>query len=110
MSGGYKLEEEGEVIALTHFVLVKLNNGESCVEIQPRAKELLSRCVGVIDGFEAAEVHINCFEREQNYDLMLEMQMKNDQTLKEYLPHRLHKEFVEYLAPKAASKVTFDRE
>ena len=95
---------------MTHFVLVKRKEGESCPEIKQRAHELLSRCVGEIDGFEAAEVHVNCFEREQNYDLMLEMRMKNDQTLRKYLPHRLHQEFIDYLSPKTVSKVTFDRE
>ena len=95
---------------MTQFVLVKLKDGESRVEIQRRAKELLSRCVGEIEGFESVEVHVNCFERERNYDLMLEMHMKDDKTLREYIPHRLHKEFLEYLTPKEVSKVTFDRE
>ena len=95
---------------MIHYVLIKLKEGEPVPEIVPRAKELLSRCVGEIEGFESVEVYPNCFQREQNYDIMLEMRMKNSDTMREYLPHRLHREFVEYLAPKAADKVTFDRE
>lgn len=95
---------------MKHFVLIKLKEGELGPEVVKRAKELLSRCIGAIDGFEAVEAYTNCFPREENYDLMLEMRMKSDSTLREYLPHRLHKEFIEYIAPKTASKITFDRE
>ena len=93
-----------------HYVLAKLKEGECPREIAPKAKELLSKCIGAIDGFEAVEVYPNCFPREQNYDLMLEMRMKDAETLDRYLPHRLHEEFVQYIAPKTEAKVTFDRE
>lgn len=95
---------------MKHIVMVKLKDGALTDELITRVKELLSRCVGVIDGFEAAEVFPNSYPREGNYDLMLEMDMQGPKTLEEYLPHRLHKEFVEYIAPSTVSRITFDRE
>lgn len=98
---------------MKHYVLLRFKDHGSDKESSnlSRAnisKEILGKLIGEVDGFKDVKVYVNCIDREDNYDLMIEMDLANEKALNEYLDHPYHKEFIAYMINKIESKVSFD--
>ena len=95
---------------MKHYLLLKFNIGLSISESANTARELLGRLVGSVEGFLSVRVYENCIDREDNFDLMIEMDLAGKEALYAYLEHPYHVEFVRHMKNKVAKKISFDRE
>ncbi len=93
---------------MKHYVLLKFKKGQLSEEISVMAQQILGKLVEAVEEIKTVTVHTNCVNRQDNYDLMVEMDLANKETLQTYLDHPYHKEFIEYVKDKVEAKVSFD--
>lgn len=92
---------------MRHYVLLKFEQGYLNDEIVDYIKVVFDN-ISEIRGIESVIVHNNCFDRESNMDIMIEMNIRDEEILKLYLNHELHIEFAKKMNDHLISKVSFD--
>lgn len=93
---------------MKHYVLLKLKADKFHEGIVSVSREILGKLVGEVSGLISVNVHTNCIDRADNYDLMIEMDLANEETLYTYLDHPYHQEFIDYMGHRIETKVSFD--
>ncbi len=96
---------------MKHYIIVKFNSevekskiGEMAVEI----KNLFDK-TKEIDGVHEISVYKNCIDRDNRYDLMIEMDMEKS-ALTAYDESKWHAQWKKEYGHLLASKTIFDRE
>ena len=93
---------------MKHYLILKLRESEAVPQVAAKARSVLGHLPEELDGVRSVLAVRNCVPREENHDLMIEMDFRDEEVLQEYLKHPRHKEFIAFAAPLVASKVTFD--
>lgn len=91
---------------ITHIVLFKLNNPEDAHEVKQRLDALPAQIAEI----KHYDVGINILSSERNYDVSLISQFETLETMEAYQVHPAHKDFVDYIKPRAASIIAVDYE
>ena len=96
---------------MRHFVFMRFEKDYFDKAVFEYIEETFSRLQSVLpEEILACRVRQNCVERESNMDLMIEMELKNRQSLELYLKHPLHLAIGERMNSYITSRCSFDCE
>ena len=93
---------------MRHFIIIKLKDRSTRSEIAEKARAIFERTLQ-IDGVESVEVHENCVDRPNRYDIMIEMNMRPE-VLPVYDASEPHLEWKRFCDPLLEKKTVFDCE
>ena len=92
---------------MIHYVLLKLKNGLT-EETKAIFESTYASLTVELDGLKSAEVRYNCVTRDQNMDVMVRMEMRDEAVLKEYIAHPLHVGLVNSTKEIVSTVISFD--
>ena len=93
-----------------HIIVWKLIDGIDKQSVKQEIKSKLEGLVGKIDGLVKMEININPLESSSG-DLSMDSVFENEQSLKDYQVHPLHKEIANGLVrPNVCERLSFDYE
>lgn len=96
---------------MKHYVLLKFEPDYFDEEVFHYLRTTFSRLQSVMaDEIFSCRVSKNCVERESNMDVMIELELKDPESLLKYLNHPLHRAVGERMDCHVLSRVSFDRE
>ena len=94
---------------MRHFVCMKFEPGFfSPAVFEEIAAAFAALREALPEEILACTVHKNVVEREQNMDLMIEMELKDAGSLEKYLPHPLHRGIGKKMDPHIVKIASFD--
>ena len=93
---------------MTHYLLLKFNSTASVDYCKSIVAQAFSELKHAIPDIRGADIYYNVIARDSNMDIMVQMDLKDEATLSEYLNHKLHKELIEKIHDKIDIRVTFD--
>lgn len=95
---------------MRHFVLLKYEEDDYLTdEVFAELKAAYEEVAATIDGVDDMQVFKNCcFPRETNMNVMVSFDVKDEETLKYYLGHPLHRAIAAKNDPHVKLRVTFD--
>ena len=96
---------------MKHFVIFKFEDGYMNDEVIDHAKVTFNSLKEALpeDIFDV-KIHKNIVERLFNGDLMVEMDVKNEDSLRTYLVHPIHVALTDVWGPHIQSRLSFDYE
>ena len=93
-----------------HIIVWKLIDGIDKQSVKQEIKSKLEGLVGKIDGLVKMEININALDSSSG-DLSMDSVFENEQALKDYQEHPLHKEIANGLVrPNVCERLSFDYE
>lgn len=93
-----------------HIIVWKLIDGIDKQSVKQEIKSKLEGLVGKIDGLVKMEININALDSSSG-DLSMDSVFENEQALKDYQVHPLHKEIANGLVrPNVCERLSFDYE
>ena len=93
-----------------HIIVWKLIDGIDKQSVKQEIKSKLEGLVGKIDGLVKMEININALDSSSG-DLSMDSVFENEQALKNYQVHPLHKEIANGLVrPNVCERLSFDYE
>jgi len=93
---------------MKHYVLLKFKPNYYNKDVLDFTKNIFYKIKDSLDGILNVKVFNNCVERNSNMDIMIEMELKDEDVLVEYLKHELHMKFVSVVNEHLVIKVSFD--
>lgn len=93
---------------LKHFVIFKFEDNfftEDNYKEYCNAFEIIK---STFDGILDVKIHKNCIDRPANLDLMIEMDLKDETVLPQYLNHEEHIRMGQKYNPHVTNRVSFD--
>ena len=91
-----------------HIIVWKLIDGIDKQSVKQEIKSKLEGLVGKIDGLVKMEININALDSSSG-DLSMDSVFENEQALKDYQVHPLHKEIANGLVrPNVCERLSFD--
>ena len=108
----YNIEKTtlGEELMVKHIIVWKLIDGIDKQSVKQEIKSKLEGLVGKIDGLVKMEININALDSSSG-DLSMDSVFENEQALKDYQVHPLHKEIANGLVrPNVCERLSFDYE
>lgn len=94
---------------MRHYVLFKFKPRCFTEDLLNYIKDAYTE-IEKLENIEEANVYCNCVERDLNMDIMIELKLKDKDTLKYYLESDLHKNFAKNLDDRVLTRVSFDCE
>lgn len=95
-------------MTLQHYVLFKLKDSASSATVTEHMLPFVAK-MSAIPGVFAANFSQNSYQREGNFDMMLQISLQDAQALQDYIDHPLHKSFSSEIRGFIQAKVKFDR-
>jgi hypothetical protein len=95
---------------MKHCVLLKFKDGVSVDEAAAKIRSILAPVPREIHGAGAVSVSVNCVDRAENLDLIIEIPMADKAVLAVWMDHTIHKEMIAYAGPKVNAKYTIDHQ
>lgn len=95
-------------MTIQHYVLFKLNDSVPSDEVARGMLPFVAKLSG-IPGVLSATFSQNGFQRDGNFDLMLQVFLQDKSALETYIDHPIHKRFSAQIQPFIETKVKFDR-
>ena len=93
---------------MKHLVLFRVQPGGLTEERKRQIEQVYAQLAELVEGLRSVKVYYNCVDREQNLDVMVEMELDGPQALKAYLEHPLHVEFAADSREFISQAVSFD--
>lgn len=93
---------------MKHLVLLKFKESCNKENVLDYSRDTFSKILESLEGISNVRIFSNCFVRDSNMDIMIEMKLKDEKVLIEYLKHELHLKFANTLIDHLISKVSFD--
>lgn len=94
---------------MKHYILLKFKSNYLDEEIFSYIEKVFDD-ISALKNVEHVEIKKNCIQGHSNMDVMIEMIIKNEETLKFYLDHDLHRNFVRTVSEHVLLKIAFDCE
>lgn len=96
---------------MVHLVLMKFRPGKLDNEVMQVFQETYTALKQELQG-KILSVHLwrNCVVRDQNMDLLIQLELSAKEDLQTYLQHPRHKAMIQRYQPDLLSVVSFDRE
>ena len=95
---------------MKHFVLLKFEDNFFNDEVFDFTTKSFAEMEANIEDVDKITVHRNCVVRDKNMDVMVEIDLKNEETLYSYLNHDLHQTFAKFMDEHVVNRVSFDYE
>lgn len=95
---------------MKHFVLLKFEDNYFNDEVFDFTKNAFAEMEAGIENVDKIIVHRNCVVRDQNMDVMVEIDLSGEEALYTYLKHDLHQAFAKYMDAHVVNRVSFDYE
>ena len=93
---------------MRHYVLLKFEPNYYNKDVVDFTKNTFNKIKDSLDGIFNVKVLRNCIERDSNMDIMIEMELKDEESLTAYLEHELHLKYASVIDKHIVSKVSFD--
>lgn len=93
---------------MIHYVLLKFEPEYFTNEIFEFAKRTYEELMQQVQFIRSIHVEKNCVVRNENMDLMIELEMTDRDSLELYLDHTLHKQFTDTVDDHVVKRVSFD--
>jgi len=91
-----------------HIVMLKLRSGFLNPGTIEQIENLYDEIKIQTPGIEEVHTYTNCFEREENYDLLIKLYLNNMNVLPEYMSSSKHMQFIALVEPYMISKAIID--
>lgn len=93
---------------MTHYILLKLNPLYKTDDVYGKIKKTYAELGDIMDGVGPVTIYRNCVKRSTNADFLIRMEVRDEEALKAYLSHNVHKEFAVYMDQRIVQRTTFD--
>ena len=93
---------------MIHYVLLKFEPDSFTNEVFEFAKQTYTELMNQAQFIRNIHVEKNCVVRNENMDIMIELEMTDRNSLELYLGHTLHKQFTDVVDDHVVKRVSFD--
>jgi len=91
-----------------HLLLMRCVPDGLTAERRVLIENFYARMAEAVDGVNGVQIRYNCVARDQNMDVLVEMDIDGPGTLAAYLEHPLHQDFVRESKSFISAVVSFD--